>query len=96
MDGVATPANANVVQGRTFATAIARSAWPIELDAGAKPRLAWLTDDYYEIPYKRFLPRRGVSLLAASRPNTRRWPRLASRFDTSPTANPSPMPPVLR
>ena len=35
--------------------------------AGAKPRLSWLIDDYYEVPYECFVPQRGESLLAAGR-----------------------------
>lgn len=67
IDGVRTLANDDVVGGRKFATGIARSAWPIELHAGARPRLAWLCDDYYEIPYECFVPREGESLLVAGR-----------------------------
>jgi len=65
--GIGTLANDDVVGGRKFATGIARSAWPIELHAGARPRLVWLTDDYYEIPYECFVPARGESLLVAGR-----------------------------
>jgi len=59
--------NRNVMQGSKFAAGIARSAWPIELHTGAKPRLSWLIDDYYEIPYACFVPKRGESLLVAGR-----------------------------
>jgi hypothetical protein len=65
--GIATLANEDVVRGAKFADAIARSAWPIEMHAGAKPKLTWLIDDYYEIPYGCFVPERGESLLAAGR-----------------------------
>ncbi|MGH8850411.1 MAG: FAD-dependent oxidoreductase [Casimicrobiaceae bacterium] len=65
--GVRTLANEDVVAGIKFVTGIARSAWPIELHAGAKPRLSWLIDDYYEIPYECFVPQRGESLLAVGR-----------------------------
>ena len=47
--------------------AIARSAWPIELHAGEKPRVEWLFDDYYEVPYGCFVPERGDNLLVAGR-----------------------------
>jgi glycine/D-amino acid oxidase-like deaminating enzyme len=49
------------------ADGIARSAWPIELHSGEKPRLVWLFDDYYEVPYGCFVPQRGEGLLAAGR-----------------------------
>jgi len=67
ISGVKTLANDDVVAGRKFETGVARSAWPIELHAGARPRLAWLIDDYYEIPYECFVPQHGESLLAAGR-----------------------------
>ena len=65
--GVATLSNDDVTTGRKFASAVGRSAWPIELHSGARPRLAWLVDDYYEIPYECFVPRQGESLLVAGR-----------------------------
>ena len=67
IDGVATLANADVVRGAKFATGIARCAWPIEMHTGSKPKLTWLIDDYYEIPYECFVPKVGESLLAAGR-----------------------------
>ena len=67
IEGVRTLSNRDVVAGTKFESGIARSAWPIELHAGAKPRLSWLIDDYYEIPYECFVPIRGESLLAAGR-----------------------------
>ena len=67
IEGVGTLANADVVRGAKFTTGIARSAWPIEMHAGSKPKLTWLVDDYYEIPYECFVPKAGESLLAAGR-----------------------------
>jgi hypothetical protein len=59
--------NDDVVAGRKSTDAVARSAWPIELHSGEKPRLVWLCDDYYEIPYGCFVPREGEGLLIAGR-----------------------------
>lgn len=59
--------NADVVSGAKSPSAIARSAWPIELHAGDRPRVEWLLDDFYEIPYHCFVPRRGQGLLVAGR-----------------------------
>lgn len=59
--------NADVVAGTKRSDAIARSAWPIEMHVGAKPRVEWLLDDYYEIPYDCFVPREGDGLLTAGR-----------------------------
>jgi len=65
--GVQTLRNQDVVVGTKYRDGIARSAWPIELHSGEKPRLSWLFDDYYEIPYGCFVPPRGESLLFAGR-----------------------------
>lgn len=59
--------NQDVETGRKRSDAIARSAWPIELHSGVKPRLSWLYDDYYDIPLGCFVPLRGESLLATGR-----------------------------
>ena len=59
--------NDDVVAGRKFQDGIARSPWPIELHSGEKPRLMWLLNDYYEVPYGCFVPERGDSLLVAGR-----------------------------
>lgn len=60
-------ANADVLAGRKFADGIARSPWPIELHTGAKPKLEWLIEDVYEVPYGCFVPERGEGLLIAGR-----------------------------
>ena len=65
--GTAVLRNEDVVRGTKFADGIARSPWPIELHAGAKPRVEWLLDDYYEVPYGCFVPQRGEGLLFAGR-----------------------------
>ena len=65
--GTATLTNNDVVRGTKRADGIARSPWPIELHAGAKPRVEWLLDDFYEVPYGCFVPERGDGLLIAGR-----------------------------
>jgi hypothetical protein len=65
--GVALLRNEDVVRGTKSNDAIARSPWPIELHAGAKPRVEWLLNDYYEVPYGCFVPQRGEGLLFAGR-----------------------------
>ena len=59
--------NDHVVRGAKFTDGIARSPWPIELHAGAKPRVEWLLNDFYEVPYGCFVPQRGEGLLFAGR-----------------------------
>ncbi len=65
--GLRTLHNDDVVRGLKCADGIARSPWPIELHAGARPRVEWLLDDYYEVPYGCFVPERGRGLLVAGR-----------------------------
>jgi glycine/D-amino acid oxidase-like deaminating enzyme len=65
--GVKTLSNDDVTRGAKFRTGVARSPWPIELHSGDKPRLVWLIEDFYEIPYECFVPARGESVLVAGR-----------------------------
>jgi hypothetical protein len=65
--GAAMLASADILAGRKFTDAVARSPWPIELHAGAKPRVEWLLDDWYEVPFGCFVPARGEGLLVAGR-----------------------------
>jgi hypothetical protein len=59
--------NEDVVLRRKRSDGIARCPWPIELHSGDKPKLEWLLDDYYEIPYGALLPVRGENILVAGR-----------------------------
>lgn len=65
--GVARLSNADVVSGAKSGDGIARSPWPIELHAGTRPKVEWLLNDYYEVPFGCFVPERGEGLLAAGR-----------------------------
>lgn len=67
VEGVAKLTNADVLGGVKSADGIARSPWPIELHSGSKPRVEWLVDDVYEIPFGCFVPQRGENLLVAGR-----------------------------
>lgn len=67
IQGVSRLSNGDVVRGSKFADGIARSPWPIELHAGTKPRVEWLLNDVYEVPYGCFVPARGEGILAAGR-----------------------------
>ena len=60
-------ANEDVLAGRKSRSGIARSPWPIELHSGEKPRLTWLLNDYYDVPYECFVPAQGESILVAGR-----------------------------
>lgn len=65
--GTSRVTNSWVEAGRKAADGIARSPWPIELHSGAKPRLTWLYEDWYDVPFGCFIPTRGEGLLAAGR-----------------------------
>lgn len=59
--------NTDVVRGTKSVAGIARSPWPIELHSGEKPKVEWLLNDYYEVPFGCFVPRRGEGILFAGR-----------------------------
>lgn len=65
--GISLLRNVDILAAAKFRDGIARSPWPIELHSGAKPRVEWLLDDVYEIPYGCFVPERGEGLLTAGR-----------------------------
>lgn len=67
IDGVQTLRNADILAGQKFSDGIARSPWPIELHSGERPKVEWLLNDVYEIPYGCFVPQLGEGLLAAGR-----------------------------
>jgi ribulose 1,5-bisphosphate synthetase/thiazole synthase len=59
--------NGMVVACEKRADGIVRSPWPIELHDGSRPKLHWLLDDYYEVPYLSLVPVRGESIIVAGR-----------------------------
>jgi hypothetical protein len=65
--GVTKLRNADILAGAKAADGIAQSPWPIELHSGSMPRVEWLLDDVYEVPYGCFVPARGEGLLVAGR-----------------------------
>ena len=65
--GVDRLSNRDVVGKRKRVDGIARSPWPIELHSGERPKLEWLIDDYYEVPWAALLPERGEGLVVAGR-----------------------------
>ncbi|MCA1396189.1 FAD-dependent oxidoreductase [Bradyrhizobium sp. BRP56] len=67
VSGVKRLSNDDVVKGAKSSDGIAVSPWPIELHSGVKPRVEWLLNDYYEVPYGCFVPERGEGLLVAGR-----------------------------
>lgn len=67
VEGATKLTNADVVLGTKFKHGIARSPWPIELHSGIKPKVEWLLNDVYEIPFGCFVPQAGENLMVAGR-----------------------------
>jgi len=67
LEGRAKLMNSDVVAGTKRSDGIARSPWPIELHAGERPRVEWLLNDVYEIPFGCFVPAQGRGLMVAGR-----------------------------
>lgn len=65
--GTSMLSNEDVVAGTKRKDGVARSPWPIELHSGEKPRLSWLYEDFYEVPFGCFVPQSGEGLLVAGR-----------------------------
>jgi len=59
--------NDDVLGRRKRPDGVVRSPWPIELHAGERPKLEWLLDDFYEVPYGALVPERGENLIVAGR-----------------------------
>lgn len=59
--------NDDVVACRKRDDAIVRSPWPIELHDGARPKLHWLLDDWYEVPFGSLVPVGLEDLIVAGR-----------------------------
>lgn len=59
--------NEDVMSHRKFKDGIVKSPWPIELHSGDKPKLQWILDDYYEVPFGSLVPVKGENIIAAGR-----------------------------
>jgi hypothetical protein len=59
--------NADILGASKFADGVARSPWPIELHSGAKPRVEWIFEDFYEVPFGVFVPPAAEGLLFGGR-----------------------------
>ncbi len=67
VDCIETLRDGDVVDGAKRDDSICRSPWPIELHDGEKPKLHWLLDDYYDVPYGALVPQRGENIIVAGR-----------------------------
>ena len=65
--GVKRLSNSDVVGRQKHADGVVRCPWPIELHSGQKPKVEWLLDDYYEIPFGTLVPEVGENIIVAGR-----------------------------
>jgi hypothetical protein len=65
--GVKRLTNQDVVGRHKHADGVVRCPWPIELHSGQKPKVEWLLDDYYEIPFGTLIPEIGENIIVAGR-----------------------------
>jgi len=65
--GVEMLTNEDVLSCRKRDDGICRTPWPIELHAGDKPKLHWLIDDYYDVPFACLVPKIGENIIVAGR-----------------------------
>jgi hypothetical protein len=65
--GAETLRNDDVLACRKRPDGVVRSPWPIELHSGDRPRLEWLLDDFYEVPYLALVPATGENVITAGR-----------------------------
>ena len=70
--------NDDVLTCRKRPDGICRVPWPIELHSGDKPKLHWLLDDYYEVPYGALVPEHGENIILAGRSLSAEHEALAS------------------
>jgi hypothetical protein len=60
--------NRDVVEARKRSQdGICHAPWPIELHDGDRPKLHWLIDDYYDVPYLSLVPERLENVIVAGR-----------------------------
>ena len=65
--GTQTLTNMDVVGAVKSDQSICRSPWPIELHVGDRPKLHWVLDDYYDVPYLTLVPEVGENIIVAGR-----------------------------
>lgn len=65
--GVETLTNDDVINCVKRSDGICRTPWPIELHSGDKPKLHWLIDDYYDVPFNTLIPVVGENIIVAGR-----------------------------
>lgn len=59
--------NEDVLGARKFKNAVSHSAWPIEAHGAGELKIAYLSNDYYDIPFETLQPTIGANVLVAGR-----------------------------
>ena len=59
--------NAEVLGAKKFKSAVSHSAWPIEAHGAGELKIAYLTNDHYDIPFETLQPTIGTNILVAGR-----------------------------
>ncbi|WP_281647302.1 FAD-dependent oxidoreductase [Parendozoicomonas sp. Alg238-R29] len=85
IEGVEKLSNEDVVTCRKREDSICRSPWPIELHSGTKPKLHWILEDWYDVPYNTLIPRVGENIIVAGRCLSAEHEALASARVTAQT-----------
>ncbi len=85
IEGMKKLTNDDVVNCRKRPDIIVRSPWPIELHSGTKPKLHWLLDDWYDVPYGALIPVKGDNIIVAGRCLSAEHEALASARVTAQT-----------
>lgn len=85
IEGMEKLTNDDVVNCRKRPDGIVRSPWPIELHSGTKPKLHWLLDDWYDVPYGALIPVKGDNIIVAGRCLSAEHEALASARVTAQT-----------
>ena len=78
IEGAETLTNDDVTSCRKRTDGICRSPWPIELHVGDKPKLQWLIDDFYDVPFGALVPAVAENVIVAGRSLSAEHEALAS------------------
>jgi hypothetical protein len=76
--GIQTLTNQEVVAARKRPDSICRSPWPIELHVGERPKLQWILDDFYDVPFGALVPAKAENIIVAGRSLSAEHEALAS------------------
>ena len=85
IEGIEKLSNEDVISCRKRSDSICRTPWPIELHSGTKPKLHWLIEDWYDVPFNTLIPKVGENIIVAGRCLSAEHEALASARVTAQT-----------